>query len=236
MEVLKNLLMPTGQCHPNIVAFYDIFEIDGQFQLDHGIRRRQERPGVGRGAARPAPDRRRRRGSACSCCSALEHAHSKGYVHRDIKPSNLLIMGPPQRPHAEALRLRPGQELPRQRRVRRPDPPGGHRRLGRVHLPRPHPRLPRRQGAGRHLQRGGHALLPADAAATPSSTSTPTAADAYSMILETPAGPAPGPSPRRPRRARAGPAQGAWRSSPRDRWKSAAAMAKALRPFADEGP
>src|SRR5262249_60185112 len=33
MTVLKDLLMPTGQCHPNIVAFYDIFEIDGQFQL-----------------------------------------------------------------------------------------------------------------------------------------------------------------------------------------------------------
>ena len=33
MIVLKDLLMPTGQCHSNIVAFYDIFEIDGQFQL-----------------------------------------------------------------------------------------------------------------------------------------------------------------------------------------------------------
>ena len=33
IEVLRNLLMPSGDCHPTIVAFYELFEIDSQFQL-----------------------------------------------------------------------------------------------------------------------------------------------------------------------------------------------------------
>jgi hypothetical protein len=33
IEVLRDLLMPGGQSHPSIVAFYEIFEIDEQYQL-----------------------------------------------------------------------------------------------------------------------------------------------------------------------------------------------------------
>ena len=33
IEVLRDLLMPGGQCHPSIVAFYEIYEVDSQFQL-----------------------------------------------------------------------------------------------------------------------------------------------------------------------------------------------------------
>ena len=32
-------------------------------------------------------------GIAKDMCSALEYAHSKGYVHRDLKPANILLVG-----------------------------------------------------------------------------------------------------------------------------------------------
>ena len=67
MEVLQDLLMPGGQCHPNIVAFYDIFEIDGQFQLVmEYVDGKNALEWVER-SKRAAPDRRRPRGSAVSC-------------------------------------------------------------------------------------------------------------------------------------------------------------------------
>ena len=33
IQVLRDLLMPGGQCHPSIVAFYELFQVDAQFQL-----------------------------------------------------------------------------------------------------------------------------------------------------------------------------------------------------------
>ncbi len=97
MVVLKDLLMPSGECHPNIVAFYDIFEIDDQFQLVMEYVPGQNALDWVTGLKEPLPIASAARIGRL-LLAALDYAHAKGYVHRDIKPSNLLIWGPTQRP------------------------------------------------------------------------------------------------------------------------------------------
>jgi serine/threonine-protein kinase len=87
MDVLKKLR------HDNIVAFYDIFEDDGQFQL---IMEYVDGKGASQwaealGGPLPIPAAAR---IGEHLMRALDHAHSRGFVHRDIKPSNLLIWAP----------------------------------------------------------------------------------------------------------------------------------------------
>ena len=67
MMVLKDLLMPNGLCHPNIVAFYDIFEIDGQFQLVMEYVAGKNALDWVKALAAAAARSRPRRGSAGSC-------------------------------------------------------------------------------------------------------------------------------------------------------------------------
>ena len=49
IEVLRDLLMPSGQCHPSIVAFYEIYRDRLPVPAGDGVRRRQERPGMDQG-------------------------------------------------------------------------------------------------------------------------------------------------------------------------------------------
>jgi serine/threonine-protein kinase len=223
LEVLRDLR------HPNIVAFYETVEIDGQFQLvmeyvDGPNARewvRQLEPG-------PLPVR-----TAASIgvqlLAALEHAHGKGYVHRDIKPSNLLVAGPPSEPVvklsdfglAKSFRDNAGfQGLTHQGDI------GGS--VGFI--------------SPDHIREFSNVKEPADIYSTgatlyylmtgkyPFLGFDPMRNDAYTMILEHP------PVPIRAHRPDVPEGfdrvlRKALQKKPKDRWRSAAEMAAALRPY-----
>lgn len=230
MTVLKDLLMPNGDCHPNIVAFYDIFEIEGQFQLVMEYVPGKNALEWVSGLKSPlavGPAARIGR----LLLSALDFAHGKGYVHRDVKPSNLLIWGPTQRLKLKLSDFGLAKSF--------------HENAGFSYLTR--------QGdvggsvgfiSPDHIRDFRDLKEPADiysAGATlyylltrtyPFLNFDPYRADAYSMILEHP------PVPLRAHRPDA--PEGLERvlarsleKQPRDRWKSARAMAAALAPYLD---
>ena len=100
IQALRDMLMPGGKGHPGIVEFYELFQIEGHFQLVmEYVDGTNAREWV-RALKQPLPI-----ASAAfigqHLLSALHYAHSKGYVHRDIKPSNLLVMGPVHRPRVK---------------------------------------------------------------------------------------------------------------------------------------
>ena len=231
MTVLKDLLMPNGQCHSNVVAFYDIFEIEEQFQLVM-----EYVPGKNAlewitGMAHPLPIASAARVGRF-LLSALEYAHGKGYVHRDVKPSNIIIHGPSLRPKvklsdfglAKSFRENAGfAGLTRQGDV------GGS--VGFI--------------SPDHIRQFESVKEPADiysAGATlyylltlkyPFFNFDPYKAEAYSQILENPPVPLRAHRPDAPEGLERVIAR-ALAKQPRDRYKSARAMADALRPFADE--
>ncbi len=232
MLVLKDLLMPSGQCHPNIVAFYDIFEIDGQFQLImEYVAGRNAMEWVG-SLSTPLPI-----GTAARIgrflLSALDYAHLKGYVHRDVKPSNLMIVGPPQRPQvklsdfglAKSFRENEGfVGLTHQGDI------GGS--IG--FLSPDHIRDFRDLKETADIYSAGATLYYLLTLNYPYFDFDPRRNDAYSIILENPSVPLRAHRPEAPegldRILRK-----ALEKNAKDRWKSAAAMSEALKPFLDSG-
>jgi serine/threonine-protein kinase len=225
LEVLQNLR------HPNIVAFYDMSEFDGQFQLVmeyvDGLNAREWVDSL-----RPEPlSVPTGAWIGVQLLSALEHAHGRGYVHRDIKPSNLLVTGEPPWPTvklsdfglAKSFRDNAGfTGLTHQGDI------GGS--VGFI--------------SPDHIRDFSEVKEPADiysAGATlyylltgkyPFLDFDPMKTNAYTMILEYP------PVPLRAHRPDAPDGldrvlRRALEKQPADRWRSAAAMSKALRPFVE---
>ncbi|MBV8381647.1 MAG: protein kinase [Planctomycetaceae bacterium] len=232
MEVLKDLLTPDGECHKNIVAFYEIFEIDGQFQLvmEYVAGKNALEWVASLGTPLPIPAAAR---IGRQLLGALDYAHSKGYVHRDVKPSNLLVIGPPQRPQvklsdfglAKNFRENPGfHGLTHQGDI-----------CGSVGFLSPdHIRDFRDVKESADIYSAGATLYYLLTLHYPFLNFNPHQADAYSTILEHP------PVPLRAHRPDAPEGlerilRKALEKQPRDRWKSAVAMAEALRPFQDGG-
>ena len=231
MVILKALLMPSGQCHPNIVAFYDIFEIEDQFQLAMEYVPGKNALEWMSNLSAPLPTTSAARIGRL-LLSALEYAHDKGYVHRDVKPSNLLIMGPVARPKvklsdfglAKNFRENPGF--------------GGLTSQGDVggsigFISPDHIRDFREVKEPADLYSAGATLYYLLTGQYPYLNFNPYKAEAYTMILEHPAVPLRAHRKEAPEGLERVLAR-ALAKQPRDRWKSARAMADALRPYSDE--
>ena len=227
MDVVRSLR------HPHIVAFHDVREADGQFQLImeyiDGLDARQWVEGL----AGPLPVASAAR-IGLQLLSALEHAHARGYVHRDIKPSNLLVMGPARRPEVKlsdfGLAKSFRDEAGLAGLTHEGDVSGSVGFLSPDHI-----RDFRGVKEPADLYSVGATLYYLLTRQFPFLDFEPSRPDAYTMILEHPPVPIRAHRPDVP--------DGFWRvlrkaleKRPADRWESATAMAAALRPFQDPGP
>ncbi len=225
MEVLKDLR------HPHIVEFYGMDDDLGQFQLImeyvEGLNAREwmaDLPG------RPPVEAVARIG--VQLLLALDHAHQKGYVHRDIKPSNVLV---PCRNHRPYVKL---SDFGLAKSFRDDAGFTGLTHQGDVggsvgFISPDHIRDFREVKEPADIYSAGATLYYLLTGRYPFLDFDPNRTNAYAMILEHP------PVPLRVHRPDAPEAldrilRKSLEKQPRDRWKSAAAMAQALRPFVDE--
>jgi len=229
IQALRDMLMPSGKCHPSIVEFYDLFQVEGHLQLVMEYVDGKNALEWLRTLKEPLPiESAARIGQALM--SALSYAHSRGYVHRDIKPSNLLMMGPVHRPRLKLSDFGLAKSLVDGRVFA--NLTGQGEVGGSIGFLSPE-----------HILKFGEVREPADiycAGATlfflltekyPFLGFDPRRNDSYEMVLENP------PIPLRAFRPDA--PEGlervllkALKKKPGDRWKSASAMWQALRPFA----
>ncbi len=230
IDALRKMLeMPGGRSHHSIVSFYEIYEVDSQFQLVMEYVDGKNAHDWVNGLDGPLPI-----ASAASIgrhlMQALEFAHMRGYVHRDVKPSNLLVFGPVHRPRVKLTDFglaKSFAETEGLTTVTRQGDIGGS--IGFI--------------SPEHIRQFSEIREPADiysAGATlfflltgkyPYLGFDPRQPDSYQMILQHP------PLPLRAFRPDAPEGMErillkALQKQPRDRWKSAGAMASALRAFA----
>lgn len=229
IEILRDLLMPGGQCHPNIVAFYEVFEIDGQLQFVMEYVDGKNALEWTRALKRPLPIT-----TAAvigrHLLSALDFAHTKGYVHRDVKPSNLLVLGTDRRPRGKLTDFGLAKSF---------DESDGFSTLTRLgdvggsigFISPDHIRNFRETRAPADIYSAGASLFYLLTNKYPYLNFDPRMPGSYEIILQNP------PVPLRAFRPDA--PEGverilmkALQKQSRDRWKSAQAMADALRPFA----
>ena len=225
MDVMKDLK------HSNIVEFYEMREDDGQFQMImEYVPGKNAREWMGR-LTKPPISIAAGASIGVQLLMALDHAHGKGYVHRDIKPSNLLVTGTEAAPVVKLSDFGLAKNF-------RDD--AGFAGLthtwdigGSVGFLSPdHIRAFRGVKEPADIYSAGATLYYLLTGKYPFLDFDPNKANAYTIILEHP------PVPLRVHRPDAPEGlekvlRKALEKQPRDRWKSAAVMGEALRPYLD---
>ncbi len=233
IQALRDMLMPGGRCHPNVVEFYDLFQINGQFQLVMEYIDGKNALDWVRSFDEQLPIDSAVR-IAQQLLAALQYAHTKGYVHRDVKPSNLLIMGPLHRPRSKLSDFGLAKNLTDSELITKLT------RLGDVggsigFLSPEHIREFGEVTASADIYSAGATVFYLLTGNYPYLNFNPLRPDSYEMILEHPAVPLRAYRPDAPS-AMERILLKALKKQPRDRWQSARAMWQALQPLARTKP